>query len=715
MATPTFPTTRAGSLAGSSPQRPADQAPRRLDPTVELSQRLAVLDLVPDVGSWSWDPAREGLSASARFTDLLELAGDAPLTMEDALAAMPEEDAARVRDALERLLRGELESCRVDYRLRGAGSALHCFEGYCLAVRDDTGKTVNVMGAAKNVTARREAETAAALQGEMLDEVDAAVLMLDPQRSIIAWSDGAERLYGWCPEEVIGRSAPELLMSAEGSSEPVSGELLIGGSRWEGEQLHARKDGSLIQVYSRLRVLRDERGAATRVVAVCVDISERKEAQRELEAAHEYLRAVTDTMDESMFTLDAEGLVRYINPAAERLLGWSSGELLGKRMHELAHYRTSDGMPSPAEHCPILAAGRENRVVEITDDVFVRRDGTLLPVAYTALPLSTGAGGDGCVVIFEDITKRKAEESRIACDRDKLAWAARLREALVEERLELYSQPIVDCADGAVVQQELLLRLHDPELGIVTPNRFLPVAEELGLIGEVDRWVIRKAAEIAVEYGAVELNLSARSIADPDLVDYIGHAIQRAGTDPAQMLFEITETAVVSDEQAACNFVERLHRLGCKVALDDFGTGYGSFTYLKQLPIDMLKIDVEFVRDLAEDRSSRSVVEAVVSLAHSFGLTTVGEGVEDQETFELLAKLGVDHAQGYHLGRPRPLDEHSPRPRKPDGAAPAKTAVEVPRERMRGRSRAAILAAEAAQQRAAALRQSRRDERRPPP
>jgi EAL domain-containing protein (putative c-di-GMP-specific phosphodiesterase class I) len=167
--------------------------------------------------------------------------------------------------------------------------------------------------------------------------------------------------------------------------------------------------------------------------------------------------------------------------------------------------------------------------------------------------------------------------------------------------------------------------------------------------------VINRAVELAATGAAVELNVSAASISDPSLVDYIRRAIGRIGADPASLVFEITETTLISDEAAARAFVEGLHRLGCKIALDDFGTGYGGFTYLKQLPIDFLKIDIEFVRDLKYDPASQKVVEAVVNLARGFGLTTVGEGVEDAETLALLQSLGVDRAQGYHIGRPAPV------------------------------------------------------------
>jgi EAL domain-containing protein (putative c-di-GMP-specific phosphodiesterase class I) len=222
----------------------------------------------------------------------------------------------------------------------------------------------------------------------------------------------------------------------------------------------------------------------------------------------------------------------------------------------------------------------------------------------------------------------------------------------------LPAQPIIDLRTGDAVQHELLLRMRSAEESelLIAPGAFLPVAEEYGLITEIDRWVIDRAAEFAAAGEAVQINVSARSISDPSLVDYIARAVAGTGADPASMVFEITETTMVSDETAARAFVKRLHELGCQIALDDFGTGYGGFTYLKQLPIDYLKIDIEFVRDLRENPASRHVVLGIVNLAQGFGLKTVGEGVEDRETLDLLRELGVDYGQGFHIGRPSPLE-----------------------------------------------------------
>jgi PAS domain S-box-containing protein len=390
---------------------------------------------------------------------------------------------------------------------------------------------------------------------------------------------------------------------------------------------------------------------------VAIDITERKASARALLRARNYLRAVADSIGEGMYTLDPGGYLTYINQTATDLLGWSSEELVGHDMRAMTHNRSVDGSPLLVEDCPIFEARRDGKVVRVEDDIFIRRDGSQLPVSYTAAPFSTDDGVEGCVVVFEDITERKAEAQRVGHDLEKLDWLERIREALSKERLVLYAQPIVDLGTGQIVQRELLLRMYDVDAitGVIPPGSFLPVAEEFGLITEIDRWVIDQSAEIAATGEAVQVNISARSISDPSIVDYIKHALERSGANPVNVVFEITETTLISDETAARAFVAALRLLGCKIALDDFGTGYGGFTYLKQLPIDFLKIDTEFVRDLRTNPASLLLVQAIVDLAKGFGLKTVGEGVEDQETLDLLRSLGVDYAQGFHIGRPAPM------------------------------------------------------------
>jgi PAS domain S-box-containing protein len=435
-----------------------------------------------------------------------------------------------------------------------------------------------------------------------------------------------------------------------------------GGGREDGEFTVRRRDGSTFLASVRDRLMYGRDGEAVGTIGVSVDVTERAASERALAAARDYLRAVTESMGQGLFTLDSDGRVTYINATAEELLGWPHGELDGQLIHDLTHTRRIDGTPLAEEDRPIVPPSDGRRALRVEDDVFVRRDGLRLPVAYTAAPFATAQGVEGFVVVFDDISERKAQEEVLRREADKLLWIGRIQDALAEERFVLFAQPIVDLSDGEVVQSELLLRLREPDGEIVAPGSFLPVAEQFGLIGEIDRWVVARGTAIAATGRPVEINLSARSVGDRTILDHIERCLEVSGADPTLVVFEFTETAIVEDEHSARLFAERLRHLGCKLALDDFGTGYGGFTYLKHMPVDFLKIDIEFVRDLAANPASGYVVEAVVALARGFGLQTIAEGVEDADTLGLLGELGVDFAQGYHLGPPALLDE--PRERK---------------------------------------------------
>ena len=407
---------------------------------------------------------------------------------------------------------------------------------------------------------------------------------------------------------------------------------------------------------TRSRAVRDRNGHLTAVRGTTQEVTEQQLATHELKAARNYLRAVADGMGEGLCTSDSDGLLVYMNRAAEALLGWTGRHPEGRPMHSLLHAGCTATVASP-DGCALCRAAQDGVATRSEEDHFVRRDGSLLSVAYTAAPFVTDDGIEGCAVVFADTTERRAREASMERDAETLSWIRRIKDGLSDDRFELFSQPIVDLGSGEVVQRELLLRLREPDGRIVLPGAYLPIAEQYGLVAEIDRWVIERGCEVAAELGAVHLNLSACSLEDPAIVDRIERSLERTGADPASIVFEITETALIADEVLAKAFAGRVHGLGCKLALDDFGTGYGGFTYLKQLPVDMLKIDSEFVRDLGSSPASRHVVVAVVALARAFDLRTVAEGVEDASTLNAVRELGVDMAQGFHIARPAPLSD----------------------------------------------------------
>lgn len=460
--------------------------------------------------------------------------------------------------------------------------------------------------------------------------------------------------------EFLGRSAEDLLrLGPAGVTHPddldsmreAHSALVQGaGPAIRRETRYLRGDGEVVWGLLSSALIRGEAGNPRAIQSQIIDVTDRKHSG-------DMRRSLLGSLAEGVWATDADGLVTFVNPAAERLLGYRKAELLGRSAHD-ALLRHADA--GSIEECPFLGVRRTGGPVRVEDGGFVHRDGHVIPAAYSAAPLSGDGLLRGVVVTFSDITERRAKEQQLHRRVEVLDTLDDIRDALTAQRFVLYSQPILDLRTRTVVQEELLLRLRAPDGTIVPPMSFLPVAEQFGLIHDIDRWVIGEAAGIAATGRHVQVNISASTLGHPDLTAWVEDAITTSGADPRLLTFEITETAAAEDLNQACRFASRIAEVGCGFALDDFGTGYGSFIYLKTLPISYLKIDIQFVRDLLEDAANRHLVAAVVRLARDFGQRTIAEGVEDSETLALLHEMGVDFAQGYVIGRPTPADSASP-------------------------------------------------------
>jgi diguanylate cyclase (GGDEF)-like protein len=265
--------------------------------------------------------------------------------------------------------------------------------------------------------------------------------------------------------------------------------------------------------------------------------------------------------------------------------------------------------------------------------------------------------GRNRVALFHSGARWQAEiESRIG-------WQERVREALEKDLFELHAQPILAMKKGdAATRYELLLRMRRTNgEGVVLPTAFLEVAERSGLIQDIDRWVVRKAIDTlaafqaAGEYVVLEVNLSGRAFGDPQLLSIIEGEIAAKNVDPSRLVLEVTETAAIANMDDARAFIATLGRIGCQFALDDFGVGFSSFSHLKHLPVQYLKIDGSFIRDLPRDTVDQHLVRAIVGVAQALGKQTIAEFVGDEATVGLLREYGVDFAQGYFIGEPAPL------------------------------------------------------------
>jgi len=252
------------------------------------------------------------------------------------------------------------------------------------------------------------------------------------------------------------------------------------------------------------------------------------------------------------------------------------------------------------------------------------------------------------------------EEHNMARERigSQLAWKNMLLEALEDDSLALVFQPIAAVVDGTVHHYEALVRMRDEKGVLLSPDNFIPMAEQFGIIGRIDRAVISKAlrhlAALPERYSqaGIAINLSGLSVGQQDVLQFIESELEASGVAPARVTFEVTETAACENLNEASEFISCIRRLGCKVSLDDFGAGFSSFSYLKHLKVDTLKIDGSFIREIDSSRYDQILVKALVDVARGLGIGTIAEFVESEQAFEILRRLGVDYVQGYFVGKP---------------------------------------------------------------
>jgi diguanylate cyclase (GGDEF)-like protein/PAS domain S-box-containing protein len=554
--------------------------------------------------------------------------------------------------------------------------------------------------------AQRSAAEAALGESEaqlraVLDNVAEGILTVDEYGRIQTCNPAGEDVFGFPETELAGRPLGERvpMLCITSPADGVSfGQMLEFAHFGSGpiETSGRRRDDSIFPIELSIGEMRQ---AATRFVVSVRDITERKQAQAALEhqAVHDALTGLPnrvllhDRLSQAILSArrDAKPLALLVMDLdrfkdVNDTLGHHHGDLLlrevGARIRAVLRESDTAARLGGDEFAVLLPRADADEA-----ELAARRllEALTVPFSIDGHPVDIGASvgvalfpehGDdpGTLLRRADVAmyvaKRGQTELSVYSPEhdqhspDRLTLVAELRAAIEQDQLELFYQPKADLLTGRVTSVEALVRWRHPQRGLLPPDQFIPFAEQSGQVRALSRWVLNAALRQARAWQsmqrplAVAVNLSMRDLQDPALPDLVATALAEWSVRPSLLTLEITESTLMADPAQAMDIVRRLSAGGVSFAIDDFGTGYSSLAYLKRLAVNELKVDRSFVRHMATDTHDVAIVRSTISLAHELGLKVVAEGIEDQATWNLLARLGCDTAQGYYISRPLPVD-----------------------------------------------------------
>lgn len=613
-------------------------------------------------------------------------------------------------------LAGETEQFECEFRMRHKdGRWLWILDRGKVIERDAEGRPVRMIGTHTDITEHRRLTEALQEEKERLritlHSIGDGVVCTDAEGRVTFMNPIAETLTGWTAASALGRLCDTVFeVVQEGTDQPAVSAVtacLAGLERVSHDEglVLVGRHGARIDVEASASPVRKASGELIGTVLVFQDVTRARTLQKELAqlATHDALtglqnrsafehalaehcgRAVSDGSGHALCFVDLDRF-KIINDTAGHAAGDALLREIGRlirdhmRRHDLVARLGGDEFGILLTHCSIVDAQRiadrllerigrvrfswDGRVYEIGASIGIARLDADTPLAADVMSRADVACYAAKAAGRNRVSVYHPSEGDARRHHTELHTAAGIRAALDADRFVVYAQEIRDLRPAGHLQRhaELLVRMRDEDGSLKPPGAFIPAAERYGLMAAIDRWMIRRVlhvydrAVLAVPRLSVSINLSANSLEDPTLVDFLAAELQRSALPPHRLRFEITETSLINNITHAGRLVEDLRAAGYAIMLDDFGAGVSSFAYLEHFPADYIKIDGGFVRKLKTHSVDRAIVESINDIGHKLGAVTVAEFVEDEETVGLLAEIGVDMAQGYHIARPEPIE-----------------------------------------------------------
>jgi diguanylate cyclase (GGDEF)-like protein/PAS domain S-box-containing protein len=662
-------------------------------------------------GLWDFDTLNNRVYLSPRWKAMLGYdendVGQAP----DWRTLVHSDDMSRVQAAIRDHVAGKTPIFESLHRMRHATGEWRWVISRAKAKVDDKGRLLRLVGVELDITERKLYEEALFREKESaqitLQSIGDGVITTDAKGVIDYVNPVAEALTGWRLEDSQGRAIEEIFRAFhEETCEPLENPLAVAIRRTRSiksvrPMLLIRRDGNEIYVESTASPIRDGSGAVSGGVLVFHDVSEARELNRRLSyhASHDVLTGLVNRREfesrmeralksakarETSYALCVLDLDQFkiVNDtcghsAGDALLGQVGALLKSKvRWRDTLARLGGDEFGILLESCSLDEAMRTAEALReaVRNFKFTWEERTFrLGASIGVVPISADNADVAAVLSAADSACQAAKEAGrnrvhsfeendidLMRRRREMQWAARINNALEEGRFELFRQtimPLQKTETGA--HYELLLRMRDEAGKIVGPDNFMTAAERYGITPSIDRWVIENAfrwlvseADEREKLTMCSINLSGQSLGDDKFLPYVIDQFHRSGLDATKICFEITETAAIASFSQANRFIQALKELGCKFALDDFGTGLSSFGYLKHFPVDYLKIDGSFVKEILHDPIDREMVRSINEIGHLTGKQTIAEFAENQEIINMLQSLGVDYAQGYGVSQP---------------------------------------------------------------
>jgi diguanylate cyclase (GGDEF)-like protein/PAS domain S-box-containing protein len=584
-------------------------------------------------------------------------------------------------------------------------------------LRGEKGEITGCIGIAVDITERKHAEEALYREKERaqvtLASIGDGVIRTEPDGIIDYINPVAERLTGWKAEEAIGRTVSEVFqvvdeITRKPLASPVARCMEEGRvAESPGHALLLSRDGKEYSVRDSAAPIWDRDGAALGAVLVFKDVTQLRGMEREMIylASHD---ALTGLINRREFEARLKRAIRgaraerrhhvllYLDLDEFKVVNDTCGHLVGDEMLKQitallrSRVRRSDILARLGgdefgvllEDCPPDQARQiaEEMRRTVREFRFCWRDQIfevgvsigLVPINGDSVDLAQVlSAADAACYVAKDSGRNRVHEyepddTLVAERYGEMQWIHRIHRAFEDKRFRLFYQ-LIQPIGGEGAPRDLLcevfIRMLDGNGKIIEPGAFIVAAERYHLIGSLDRWVVKTAFSALAEAQKREwsrpvlfaINLSGQSLGEENFLSFVVEELEKSGVDSRRICFEITETAAISKLDAAIRFISILKGKGCRFILDDFGSGLSSFAYLRDLQVDFLKIDGEFVQNMMEDRVKRAMVESINQIGHVMGLQTIAEWVENRQTHDALKELGVDYAQGFWLCRPQPL------------------------------------------------------------